>query len=217
MIERTTVLLADDHEAIRSGVRETLEEAGFEVCAEAADASDAVKAALRERPQVCLLDVHMPGSGIRAAGEIAAALPDTAVVMLTVSRNDEDLFDALRAGAAGYLLKDIDPERLAHALHGVLSGEAALPRTLVARVIDQFRTSSPGRRMALVGQRGAELSSREWRVLQLLGEGLTTKQIGERLFISPVTVRRHVSSTLAKLDVPDRAAAVELLERSFET
>jgi DNA-binding NarL/FixJ family response regulator len=210
------VVLADDHEPIRSGVRETLEEAGFEVCAEAGDAAEAIDAALRERPDVCLLDVHMPGSGIRAAGEIAAALPETAVVMLTVSRNDEDLFDALRAGAAGYLLKDIDPDRLAHALRGVLAGEAALPRTLVARVIDQFRTSGKGRRIALAGERGAELTSREWQVLELLGEGLTTKQIADRLFVSPVTVRRHVSATLAKLAVPDRAAAVELLERSFE-
>ena len=209
-------MLADDHEPIRSGVRETLEEAGFEVCGEASDAAGAIDAAMRERPDLCLLDIHMPGSGIRAAGEITAALPDTAVVMLTVSRNDEDLFDALRAGAAGYLLKDIDPERLAHALRGVLAGEAALPRTLVARVIDQFRTSGRRRRVALAGERGAELTSREWQVLELLGEGLTTKQIADRLFVSPVTVRRHVSATLAKLSVPDRAAAVELLERSFE-
>jgi len=182
------------------------------VVAEAADGPSAVAAAERERPDLCLLDVHMPGSGIRAAGEILQRLPDTAVVMLTVSRNDEDLFDALRAGAAGYLLKDTDPDRLPHALRGVLAGEAAIPRTLVARVIDEFRSHGRRRRLPLAGRRGVELSSREWQVLDLLSAGLTTADIGRRLFVSPVTVRRHVSAILRKLDVPDRQAAVDLLQ-----
>ncbi len=216
MTAPTRVVLADDHVTMRAGVRETLEEAGFEVCGEAGDAPEAIELALRERPDLCVLDVHMPGSGIHAARQIAAALPETAVVMLTVSRNDEDLFDALQAGAGGYLLKDTDPDRLAHALRGVLAGEAALPRVLVARVLDQFRAGGRGKRLALAGQRGTELTSREWQVLELLRDGLTTKEIAERLFVSPVTVRRHVSSTLAKLDVADRAAAVDLLEQSFE-
>jgi DNA-binding NarL/FixJ family response regulator len=194
-------------------VRRTLVDAGFEVVAEAADSPGAVEAAERERPDLCLLDVHMPGGGIRAAGEILERLPDTAVVMLTVSRNDEDLFDALRAGAAGYLLKDTDPERLPHALRGVLAGEAAVPRTLVARVIDEFRTHGRRRRVPLAGRRGIELSSREWEVLEMLREGQTTADIARRLFVSPVTVRRHVSAILRKLDVPDRQAAVELMER----
>ena len=180
--------------------------------AEAADGPSAVAAAERERPALCLLDVHMPGSGIRAAGEILQRLPDTAVVMLTVSRNDEDLFDALRVGAAGYLLKDTDPDRLPHALRGVLAGEAAIPRTLVARVIDEFRSHGRRRRVPLAGRRGVELSSREWQVLDLLSAGLTTADIGRRLFVSPVTVRRHVSAILRKLDVPDRQAAVDLLQ-----
>ena len=194
-------------------MRRTLVDAGFEVVAEAADSPGAVEAAERERPDLCLLDVHMPGGGIRAAGEILERLPDTAVVMLTVSRNDEDLFDALRAGAAGYLLKDTDPERLPHALRGVLAGEAAVPRTLVARVIDEFRTHGRRRRVPLAGRRGIELSSREWEVLEMLREGQTTADIARRLSVSPVTVRRHVSAILRKLDVPDRQAAVELMER----
>jgi DNA-binding NarL/FixJ family response regulator len=198
---------------VRSGVRQSLVEAGFDVVGEASDAPSAVSLAERERPDLCLLDVHMPGSGIRAASEIVERLPDTAVVMLTVSRNDEDLFDSLRAGAAGYLLKDTDPERLPHALRGVLNGEAAVPRALVARVIDEFRTRGRRRRVPLPGQRGVELSSREWEVLDLLSEGCTTAEIARRLFVSPVTVRRHVSAVLRKLDVPDRAAAVDLLER----
>ena len=194
-------------------MRQTLVEAGFEVVAEAADSPSAVEAAERERPDLCLLDVHMPGGGIRAAGDILERLPETAVVMLTVSRNDEDLFDALRAGAAGYLLKDTDPERLPHALRGVLAGEAAVPRTLVSRVIDEFRTHGRRRRVPLPGRRGIELSSREWEVLDMLREGQTTADIARRLFVSPVTVRRHVSAILRKLDVPDRKAAVELMER----
>ena len=194
-------------------MRQTLVEAGFEVVAEAADSPSAVEAAERERPDLCLLDVHMPGGGIRAAGEILERLPDTAVVMLTVSRNDEDLFDALRAGAAGYLLKDTDPARLPHALRGVLAGEAAVPRTLVARVLDEFRTHGRRRRVPLPGHRGIELSSREWEVLDMLREGQTTADIARHLFVSPVTVRRHVSAILRKLDVPDRRAAVDLVER----
>jgi DNA-binding NarL/FixJ family response regulator len=197
----------------RSGVRQSLVEAGFDVVGEASDAPSAVSLAECERPDLCLLDVHMPGGGIRAASDIVERLPETAVVMLTVSRNDEDLFDALRAGAAGYLLKDTDPERLPHALRGVLAGEAAVPRALVTRVIDEFRTRGRRRRVPLPGRRGVELSSREWEVLDLLREGCTTAEIAHRLFVSPVTVRRHVSAVLRKLDVPDRASAVDLLER----
>jgi DNA-binding NarL/FixJ family response regulator len=206
-------VIADDHAMARSGVRQTLVEADFDVVGEASDAPSAVELAERERPDLCLLDVHMPGSGIRAASEIVERLPETAVVMLTVSRNDEDLFDALRAGAAGYLLKDTDPQRLPHALRGVLAGEAAVPRALVTRVIDEFRTRGRRRRVPLPGRRGIELSSREWEVLDLLREGCTTAEIARRLFVSPVTVRRHVSAVLRKLDVSDRAAAVEMLER----
>lgn len=203
------VLIADDHPPTRLGVRLTLEEAGMDVCAEAATASAAVDAALEHRPDVALLDVHMPGNGVTAAARIASALPDTAVVMLTVSRDDRDLFEALRAGARGYLLKDLDPSRLPLALQGVLDGEAALPRGLVARLIDEFRQRDR------VGTRPqgplAELTSREWEVLDLMRQGLTTSDIAERLFVTPVTVRTHVSAILRKLHVRDREAALRLL------
>jgi len=125
-------VLADDHAATRLGVRLALEDAGFRVVAEAADAREAVDAALEHRPDLCLLDVYMPGLGIAAAAELAEALPDMPVVMLSVSDTDEDLFEALRAGACGYLLKDTDPQRLPHALRAVLNGEAPLPRVLTA-------------------------------------------------------------------------------------
>jgi DNA-binding NarL/FixJ family response regulator len=205
------VVIADDHAAVRAGVRDSLAEAGFDVCAEVADAPAAVEAALRERPDLCLLDIHMPGSGIKAAEEITGRVPETAVVMLTVSISDEDLFDALRAGAAGYLLKDTDPARLPHALRGVLAGEAAVPRTLVARLVDELRSRGRRRRLVLAGRPRAELTSREWDVLTMMADGLSTAEIARRMFVSPVTVRRHISAVLKKLDVPDREAAVELV------
>ena len=211
------VLIADDHAAARAGVRESVtEDPGFEVCAEAANAQDAIDLALSERPDLCLLDVHMPGEGIRAATEITAALPDCAVVMLTVSRNDSDLFHSLRAGAAGYLLKDTDPGRLPEALRGVMAGEAAVPRALVARLIHEFRDRGT-RRLSTIGGRGVELTSREWQVLDLMAESLTTAKIAEHLFVSPVTVRRHISSIVEKLGVPDRATAVQLFRESGAT
>jgi DNA-binding NarL/FixJ family response regulator len=213
--ESVRVLVADDHPALRQSVRTALEQGGFVICGEADTAAAALELALRDRPEVCLLDIHMHGNGIAAAAEITARLPGTAIVMLTVSRNDADLFDSLRAGAAGYLLKDMDPSRLAPALRGVLSGEAALPRALVARVIDEFRERGRRRRLHLLGDRGVELTSREWEILDLLRQGLTTAEIAERLFVSKVTVRRHVSAILRKLRVTDRKAALRLVgERS---
>ena len=208
------VLVADDHPPTRAGVRAALEQQGtFSVCAEVPDGDSAVEAARRERPDVCLLDIHMPGDGIKAAETISRELPETAVVMLTVSRADEDLFDALRAGASGYLLKDIDPARLPHALRGVLDGEAALPRRLVTLLIEEFRERRRRRRIPLVGRRSVELTDREWEVLDLMRDGLQTEEIAARLFISPVTVRTHVSAILRKLHVQTREDALKLLER----
>ena len=205
-------MLADDHAPTRAGVKGALERAGFRVVAEASDAPGAVEAAERDKPDVCLLDIHMPGNGISAAAQITHNDPDVAVVMLTVSRDDRDLFDALRAGALGYLLKDTDPERLPHALKGVLEGEAALPRALVARVIEEFRGRGRRRLLPLSRQKGVELTSREWEVLELMREDLTTAEIAERLFISQVTVRSHIAALLKKLRVPDRQAALKLLD-----
>ena len=209
---RLTVLVADDHAPTRAGVRDALGDDGFTVVAEAAGADAAVELALRERPDVCLLDIHMPGGGIAAAARITEELPEIVVVMLTVSREDEDLFAALRAGAAGYLLKDMDPARLAPALRGVVAGEAAVPRTLVARVVEEFRSSERRPSLPLVRRRGARFTPRESEVIELLRERLTTAEIAHRLGLSAVTVRRHISSILAKLQVPDRRAMHRLLE-----
>ena len=205
------VVVADDHGPARAGVRAALETGRFAVVAEAHDAAGAVAAALEHEPDVCLIDVHMPGGGIAAVAQIAARLPGTAIVMLTVSEDDEDFFDALRAGARGYLLKDVDPLRLPLALEGVLAGEAALPRVLTARLVDRFREREV-RRVPIEGSRTATLSAREWEVLELLRQGLGTRQVAERLFLTEATVRSHVASVVRKLKVPDRAAAVRLLE-----
>jgi DNA-binding NarL/FixJ family response regulator len=206
------VLVADDHVPTRAGVRLALDGHGFAVCAEAGDAAEAIAAALRERPELCLLDIGMPGNGIAAAAEIKLRLPDTAIVMLTISRDDDHLFGALQAGASGYLLKDTAPRRLPLALRGVLDGEAALPRALTARVIDEFRARERRRRRKLVlRSREIRLTEREWEVLELLDQGLVTAEIAQKLAISDATVRSHVRGILKKLHVADRRSAIKLL------
>lgn len=208
----SNVLIADDHPPTRAAVRAVLEESGFVVCAEAADAAGAVTAALRERPNICLLDIRMPGNGVAAAAKIAKALPDTAIVMLTVSHEDSDFFDALRVGAAGYLLKDTDPQLLPDLLEDVIAGRGTLSPTLVSKLIEEFRERGRRRRLPGSSGRGIELTSREWEVLDLMRQGLSTKEIAKRLFIAEVTVRTHISSILRKLRVPDRRTALRVLD-----
>jgi DNA-binding NarL/FixJ family response regulator len=205
-----TVLLADDHPAVRAGVRAALEGGGLTVVDEVGNAEDAVTGAIEHRPDVCLLDVRMPGGGIWAAKEISEQVEDTIVVMLTVSSAEEELFEALRAGASGYLLKDMDPKRLPSLLRAAVVGEAPLPPTLVARLVDEFRARGRRRFLALPQRRSVELTTREYEVLELLRKGLSTADIAERLFISRITVKRHISSVMQKLDVRTRADAVHL-------
>ena len=210
------VLIADDHEPTRDDVCRALKgDETFEICAVAADAAQAVQAAVYERPDICLLDVRMPGSGVAAAWEIAARLPNANIVMLTVSDEDADLFAALRAGADGYLLKTMNLERLRDALIGVRSGEAAIQRTLVARVLDRFHGREPRWRSVVSGENaGKRLTSREWEVLELLAQRRSTAEIADRLALSPSAVRVHIASIVHKLGVADRAAVVELFWRS---
>jgi DNA-binding NarL/FixJ family response regulator len=205
------VLIADDHPPTRAGVRAVLEAGGFVVCAEVGTAAAAVAAAREEQPDVCLLDIHMPGSGIEAARAISAGVPSAAVVMLTVSRADDHLFEALRAGAVGYLLKDMDPDRLPSALAGVLAGEAAIPRALVARMIEEFTHRNRLRRLPLVNDRLVRLTAREWEVMDAMRDGLSTAEAAERLGVTPVTVRSHVAAIMRKLRVRSRDEALRLL------
>lgn len=184
----------------------------FAVCAEAGDAAAAIEAAVRTRPDLCLLDIRMPGGGIAAAWEITARLPAVKVVMLTISRDDYDLFAALRAGASGYLLKGTPLEHIPRALEDVLAGEAALSPALVTRMVEEFRDRAPRRRRVLQLSADAQLTSREWEVLDLLRHRFTTAQIARRLYVSPATVRSHIAAVLRKLRLPDRDAAVRLFD-----
>lgn len=208
------VLIADDHAPTRDDVRRALAEAGLVVCGEAADAARAVQQALETRPDICLLDVRMPGSGVAAAWEIAARLPTTKVVMLTVSDEDGDLFRALRAGAVSYLVKD-DLGTLPQSLLDVAEGKAAIPPELVARMVMQFHSNDPRFRTTEVGTEfGPRLTSREWDVLAGLAEGLSTRDIGRRLQLKPSGVRAHISALVQKLGVADRQEAVEMFRRT---
>ena len=205
-----TVLLVDPQPTTRASLRRLLEDAAFEVCGESADARDAVEQARRLRPDLCLIEPLIPGGGSWAIAEIVAGSPQTATVVLSSSEDREHLFDAIRAGAAGYLIKDMDPARIPMALKGVLAGEAAIPRKLVASLVSDFQ--SQGRQRLVVGLNGrAELTRREWDVAQLIAVGESTASIAARLYLSPVTVRRHLSEVVRKLGVADRAAAIELL------
>jgi len=199
--------------ATRTGVRSTLEAAGMRVVADVGTGPEAVACALEHRPDVCLLDVRMPGGGIEAAAQIAEQLPDVAIVMLAAEATDEDLMQALRVGARGFLLKDADPDRLPHTLDGLLQGEAALPRRLVMRVIDELHARERRRRIPILKPGAGPLTEREWEVLDLLSKELPTKDVARRLEISEVTVRRHLSAVMAKLGVDSRAAALDLVKR----
>ncbi len=212
------VLIADDHAPSRDDVRRALEgDERFRVCASTADAAEAIRAAVLERPDVCLLDIRMPGSGLAAAWEIAARLPQAKIVMFTVSDDDADLFAALRAGADGYLLKTMNLQRLPDALDGVHSGEAAMPRTLVARLLERFRGREPRWRQLVTDDFSGRLTSREWEVLGLLAQGLSTSGIARRLVLSNSAVRVHIAAIVRKLGVPDRAAAIDLFRRRADT
>jgi DNA-binding NarL/FixJ family response regulator len=191
-------------------VRRLLEANDFEVVAEASDAEGGIEAALREAPDLCLVEVEIPGGGITVTRQITRRLRETTVVMLTASSDRDDLIDSIRAGAAGYLLKGMDPERLQIALRGVLAGEAAIPRPLMAQLIEDLHTH--GRRRTAIGKEGrTELTGREFEVLELMCDGLTNRLIADRLSISPVTVRRHSSEIVRKLGVRDREQAVALV------
>ena len=214
---RVRVLLADAHSATRAGLRMALAGEAFEIVAEVDSADTAVDAANRERPDVCVLDADMPGGAVRATTEILRAHPQAAVVLMASARHDATMLDAVRAGAVGYLLKDMDPERLGFALLGVTHGEAALPRALVTRLMLEFRVRESHRRLSTSGGREAELTRREWDVLTLLEKGASTREIAAVLGVSAVTVRRHVSGLLAKLGVDSRDAAVELLRSADQT
>ena len=199
--DKLRVLIADDHAPTREDVRAALEEDGrFEVVAEAPDAYEAIELAAGEKPDLCLLDVNMPGGGVAATWEIKARLPATAIVLLTVSRDDRNLFGALHAGAAGYLLKDVDHDALPDALLEALEGGATLSTPLLGKLVERFRDPAARRRAVVAPEdQEARLTSREWQVLDLVRRGATNAEIARRLVLSPVTVRTHVNAIMRKL------------------
>ena len=200
------VMIVDDHAFIRQAIRQALTTRDVEVVAEAASAEQALDLALELRPDVLLLDLDLPGmSGLRLLRDLAPRLPETRIVMLTVSTAQDDVVAALRLGAAGYLTKDIDGDALLRAVRGVTDGEFAMPRRLVTRAIRELVSSGP----ADPGEAAAldDLSRREHEILALLAGGLTDREIGESLTISVRTVETHVSNILRKLDVRNRAEA----------
>jgi DNA-binding NarL/FixJ family response regulator len=204
------ILLVDDHPITRAALSSLLEGHGFTVVGEAADGEEAIEAARRLQPSLVLLDLSMPGlDGLRALPRIREAAPEAEVVVLTASGTEENLLAAIRAGAAGYLLKSESPERIAEFLRGVARGEAALSGEVARRLLEQVREGGTGR--GVPDEIARSLSARELEVLLLLDEHLGTDEIAARLFISEHTVRSHVKSLLRKLNVTSRREALDAL------
>ena len=200
------VLIADDHALFRQGIRRLLETAGdIEVVGEASSGSEAVSLVEQLAPDVALLDVSMPGlSGIDAAGMIKTASPRTCVVMVTVHTNEEFLFQAIKAGAMGYLLKDSLPEELLRAVRVVHRGEALLAPEMAAKVVKEFARTTEAKDLAPVL---TPLTQREVEILHHVADGLANKEIAQRLGISERTVKNHLSNIMEKLQVNSRTQA----------
>jgi DNA-binding NarL/FixJ family response regulator len=211
MADAPRVLMAADDAELRAVLRRVVERDGFEVCAEADEADGAVMLARLECPDIAVLDVRLPGHGIQAAMQIGRAMPNVAIVV--ISPDDADLFPALRAGASGYVLEGSAIDALTPALRSVLDDGAALPPSLVARLVDEFRPRHQ-HRLARHGSSAVRLTEREWEVLELLAAGLNSGDIAIKLDVLPVTVRTHVSAIVRKLGATDRESAVRMfLER----
>jgi DNA-binding NarL/FixJ family response regulator len=205
------ILLVDDHPLTRDGLAALLADHGFEIAGEAGGGHEAIEKARELQPDVVLLDLSMPDlDGLSALPLLRTAAPDCEVVVLTASGDEANLLSAIRAGAAGYLLKTEPPERLVDFLHGAARGEAALSGVVARRLLDQVRNGGPTD-AGVPESVARRVSARELEVLLLLDEHLGTDQIAKRLFISEHTVRSHVKSLLRKLQVSSRREALELL------
>lgn len=204
------MLVADDQELVRVGLRTLLDnEDGMEFAGEAADGLEAVAAARRHRPDVVLMDIRMPGvDGLDATRRITADpdLADTRVIVLTTFEQDQYVFDALRHGASGFLLKDTKPAELLHAVRTVVDGGTLLSPSMTRKVVREFVAASP--RVARPHPRLHSLTEREREIVTLVAEGLGNEEIAARLVISPATARTHVSRAMLKLAARDRAQLV---------
>ena len=211
------IVLVDDHALVRSAVRQALAAPDIEIVGEAASAAEAHEAISELHPDVVLLDVDLPGvDGLNLLRELGPRMPQTMFVMLTVSNSSRDLAEAMRSGAIGYLTKDLSPDALQRAVRGLRRGELAMSRSMAASVIQGMSRAA---RRDLDAQRAptlASLSPREDELLRLLADGLTDREIAERLVISPRTVETHVSNVLHKLEVRNRAQAARRYREARE-
>ncbi|MGE5816741.1 MAG: response regulator [Deltaproteobacteria bacterium] len=209
------LMLVDDHALFRKGLVSLLKrEEEFQVVAEAEDGAEAIKKAKQLKPDLVLMDIHMPGiDGIEATRRIREMLPSTRVVILTVSEDDKDLFEGIKCGAHGYLLKKLEPEELYGMLRGVFEGEAPISRSTASKILNEFAVQA---RRKAAAQLEEELSAREKDVLQCLASGLTNKEIGNKLGIAENTVKNHLKNILAKLHLENRVqAATFALQKGF--
>jgi DNA-binding NarL/FixJ family response regulator len=206
---QTHVLIAAERLPTRVGLRLALEPEAR--CTEAADAQSAVSAAVRDRPDVCLLGLDLDGQSLRVVNEIVSKVPSAAVILLTDRLDEEEFMAAVRAGASGYLTQNLDPERLPFVVRGALRGEPAVPRRFVSRLLEELRTRERRRSVVLADRGRVSLTTREWEVVELLLRSASTSEIATQLGVAPVTVRRHVGSVERKLGVSTRAEVVALL------
>jgi DNA-binding NarL/FixJ family response regulator len=207
------VLLVDDHDLFRTGLRTLLEEQGVEIVGEAANGDDAVMLVEEHAPDVVLMDLEMPGKGgIEATREIAAVAPLTRVVVLTISDQDADVMDAVVAGACGYLLKDATIQDLLRGIAAANRGESLISPAIAAKVLQRVRASSPDLETAQLLT--TQLSDRELQVLKLIANGKDNAQIAGELFISAKTVKNHISNILLKLSIENRIQAAVFAVRS---
>jgi DNA-binding NarL/FixJ family response regulator len=206
------VLIAAERLPTRVGLRLALEPEAR--CTEAANAEAAVDAAVKYRPDVCLLGLDAKGQGLRVTNEIVSRVPSAVVILLTNRLDEEEFMAAVRAGASGYLTSSVDPARLPHVVRGAVRGEPAVPRRFVLRLLDELRTRERRRSIVLAGKGRVSLTAREWEVVELLLRSWTTSEIAKELGLAPVTVRRHLGSVERKLGVSTRAEVVALLTES---
>jgi DNA-binding NarL/FixJ family response regulator len=208
------VLLADDQDIIRTGLTIILNhQADIEVVGQAADGVEAVELAQKLQPDVILMDIKMPRlNGIQATRQIMAALPKTQIIILTTYDTDDWVFDGIRAGAIGYLLKDATSDNLADAVRGALRGESQIDPTVARKVLREFQHVTTIRQATLPSAPAEEplekLTDREEEILKLLAAGLSNKEIAQQLSLSEGTVKNHISAILAKLHANDRTQAV---------
>ncbi|MBI4277712.1 MAG: response regulator transcription factor [Armatimonadetes bacterium] len=206
------VLLADDHALFRDGVRSLLQARGVEVVGEAGDGHDALEKARALRPDIVLMDITMPRcSGLEATRLIKAALPDVKVVMLTVSEEDRDLFEAIKSGAQGYLLKNLRADEFFDLLSGVARGEAAISREIAGRILRECARIHAGQASGMAPQE--QCTERELEVLRQVASGSTNKDIAVTLHITENTVKFHMKNILDKLHLNNRAEAVAYAAR----